>query len=166
MQLRNGYIGVYNPSHHRAMKNGIVYEHILVAEQILGRELKKDEVVHHIDSCRTNNDPANIVVFRTLADHTRFHETGRMEITNDGTYIAPESECPSGYNLCPVCGKLKAKRSSTCASCRAERDYVKPEKDVLIRLALKHNKSQIGRMCGVSCTAVRKWLKSYELCLK
>ena len=33
----NGYNMVWNPNHHRASTNGMVYEHILEAEKMLGR---------------------------------------------------------------------------------------------------------------------------------
>ena len=47
--LLNGYECVYMPNHHKAFDNGCVYEHILKAEEKLKRELKDEEVVHHID---------------------------------------------------------------------------------------------------------------------
>lgn len=47
--------------------------HRVVAEQILGRKLKKNEVVHHIDGNRRNNDPANLMVFSSSSDHMRYH---------------------------------------------------------------------------------------------
>lgn len=34
------------------------------------------EVVHHMDSDCSNNDPANLLVFRNHADHMRWHRTG------------------------------------------------------------------------------------------
>jgi hypothetical protein len=47
-------------------------QHRLIAEQKLGRKLSKDEVVHHIDGDRRNNDPDNLVVM-TAAEHLQFH---------------------------------------------------------------------------------------------
>ena len=41
-----------------------VYEHRLVAEQMISRPLERDEVVHHIDGNRTNNSPENLVVMK------------------------------------------------------------------------------------------------------
>ncbi len=35
------------PAHPRARKNGYVFEHILVMEELLGRHLHRDESVHH-----------------------------------------------------------------------------------------------------------------------
>ena len=40
---------VHNPNHPRANNKDYVYEHYLVAEQILGRPLKDKETVHHKD---------------------------------------------------------------------------------------------------------------------
>lgn len=163
----NGYIGIYKPDHHRAMNNGMVYEHILVAESMLGRELMDSEVVHHLDLCRSNNDPSNLIVFKTMSDHTRFHNTGVMEPTGDGTYISPELEFRNGYDRCPICGGKKTRRANACKSCQERsnqsRPSRKPPMDTLDELLKTHNKSEIGRMYGVSETAVRKWIKSYQL---
>ena len=43
-----------------------------VMEQILGRKLTSDEIVHHIDGNKLNNDPANLQIM-TRAEHARFH---------------------------------------------------------------------------------------------
>lgn len=48
----NGYYMYYLPNHHLANKTGTVYEHMLVAEAMLGRELKTGEEVHHKDENR------------------------------------------------------------------------------------------------------------------
>ena len=59
------------PEHHLANKSGIVYEHILVAEEkILHRLINTEEIVHHVDEDRGNNNPKNLMVFATKADHT------------------------------------------------------------------------------------------------
>lgn len=55
------------------MPNGYVYEHRLVAEGVLGRLLETREVVHHIDGDKANNDPSNLRVFPSQADHVRHH---------------------------------------------------------------------------------------------
>lgn len=47
--------------------------HRVVAEQMLGRKLKKSEVVHHIDGNKTNNDPSNLMVFLSQKEHARYH---------------------------------------------------------------------------------------------
>lgn len=53
-----------------------VKAHRLVMEQHLGRKLRRDEVVHHIDGNRANNDVSNLVVM-TAEEHDRLHRARR-----------------------------------------------------------------------------------------
>jgi hypothetical protein len=55
-----GYVRIFEPSHPAATKGGWIFEHRWVMEQQIGRYLKPDEHVHHIDHNRANNDPANL----------------------------------------------------------------------------------------------------------
>lgn len=41
--------------------------------------LKPGQVVHHIDGDRSNNDPSNLMVFDSHAEHTQFHHQLRRE---------------------------------------------------------------------------------------
>lgn len=69
---QSGYIQVYCPDHPRASKAGYMMEHRLVAEQHLGRYLRSDEIVHHKDGNRANNDWANLSV-ATRSKHVAGH---------------------------------------------------------------------------------------------
>jgi len=177
MNLNNGYIEIYMPQHPNARSNGTILEHRLVAEKKLGRYLKPEETVHHSDENRTNNDPDNLIVFRTIADHTRFHKIGVMKDMGDGTYICPVQE--SEIKKCKYCGNYYIydrlnKRNKYCSwECylknkddafeKSVKNNKIPTKETLDFLI--HNMSfvKIGEMYHVSDNAVRKWCKVYNL---
>jgi hypothetical protein len=70
---KNGYIVVKCPFHPRAQKyTGYVYEHLLVAEKKMGRPLHPNELVHHKDKNKSNNDPQNLKVM-TKGAHASLH---------------------------------------------------------------------------------------------
>ena len=47
--------------------------HRQVAERILGRPLQEGEIVHHIDGNKLNNDPENLMILPSQAEHARLH---------------------------------------------------------------------------------------------
>lgn len=57
------------------MKEGGKHQHRVVAERVIGRALRKDEIVHHKDGDKKNNAPENLVVM-TQAEHMREHGMG------------------------------------------------------------------------------------------
>lgn len=69
----NGYVWIYAPDHPRAEKKGYVSEHILVMEKALGRSILPTERPHHRDFNKKNNDPGNLILFKTHGMHTGFH---------------------------------------------------------------------------------------------
>ena len=65
-----GYVRIYAPMHKEANTWGYVYEHRLIAENIIKRELLPDEVVHHKNGFRWDNRLENLEVL-TKYDHGR-----------------------------------------------------------------------------------------------
>lgn len=50
-----------------------IHTHRVVAERMIGRKLRPEEVVHHIDGNRRNNSPKNLMVFENQAEHVKWH---------------------------------------------------------------------------------------------
>ena len=64
-QRADGYWLVQTPDGERL-------EHRVVMERKLGRHLRDDEIVHHADEDKSNNDPENLEVM-SQSDHARLH---------------------------------------------------------------------------------------------
>lgn len=61
------------------------YQHRKVMEDYLGRELTREEHVHHIDGNKTNNNIENLMLFATNSEHQKYHARQRMY--NNGSYL-------------------------------------------------------------------------------
>ncbi len=72
-----GYVRLFDPSNPRAYAAGYVFEHIVVLEAALGRQMLPGEVCHHIDGNRSNNQPLNLRVFPSTGAHSAFHAAKR-----------------------------------------------------------------------------------------
>lgn len=68
----NGYVELCMPGHPKRHKQNMVFEHIVVAETMIGRPLNDDEEVHHINKNRADNRPENLEVL-TVTEHKRKH---------------------------------------------------------------------------------------------
>jgi hypothetical protein len=67
----SGYILVRAPDHPHANSGGYVYEHRWIVEQALGRYLLPEEVVHHLDGDKQNNDLENLRLFSSRSEQNR-----------------------------------------------------------------------------------------------
>lgn len=170
----NGYRVIYMPEHRKAMTNdnwnGYVYEHIVVAEKALGREISDTEVVHHLNGDRANNRKENLLVLER-SQHAKLH----MWLSAGAPGI--ERLCENGENslkatfeppqFCNNCGlTLQSKQMKYCSDSCARllsRKVERPSKERLAKDVEDMSLLAVGRKYGVSDNAVRKWLKSYGL---
>ena len=68
----DGYIRIFKPNHPYSTEQGYVMEHRLVVEKRLGRLLKPEEQVHHINKVKNDNHWENLIVFSSNSAHKMF----------------------------------------------------------------------------------------------
>ena len=67
-----GYRMILKHGHPNANRQGYVFEHRYIMSQNLGRPLRSDEIVHHIDHDRLNNDISNLEIM-DRSGHSAYH---------------------------------------------------------------------------------------------
>ncbi len=72
------YILIMKKDHPNTDGYGYVPEHRLVIEELIGRYLEKEEIVHHIDENKSNNHPNNLWLFDNKSSHMQFHNMMRV----------------------------------------------------------------------------------------
>lgn len=89
IEIRSGYSDIYYESRRKrdrkyknmdssgyliiSVNGEYIREHRYVMEKYLGRKLKENEYVHHIDFDKTNNDINNLFLFETNSLHKLYH---------------------------------------------------------------------------------------------
>jgi len=96
----NGYFAIYKPEHPNAHKQGYILEHRYIMSESLGRPLKKNEVVHHLNHDITDNRIENLELCTSAGQHTKLYHPESIinsRIINIGrrppNYNRIEKEC-------------------------------------------------------------------------
>lgn len=76
---KSGYVYVKIPFHFRSNNSGYVFEHIVVMEKQLGRQLTRNEIVHHKDGNPSNNNPDNLELMKSQSVHAMRHAAERRK---------------------------------------------------------------------------------------
>lgn len=100
----DGYVQILDPTKETGSR--YILEHRLIVEQSLGRKLKREEIVHHLNGVRDDNRIENLVVVtadthenRTLTKllqkrirelESLLEEKERLYVTNEGSRKASD----------------------------------------------------------------------------
>ena len=77
-----GYVLVYVPHHPNAHKDGYSMLHTVILERSIGRYLKKDEVAHHINGVKNDNNVSNLKLMK-IKEHQSMHMKQRYQKRRD-----------------------------------------------------------------------------------
>lgn len=91
---KDGYVVLCRQDHPNARKNGQVYEHVLVMAEHLGRPLRDDEDVHHINGIKSDNRLENLQLM-THSEHAALHTNMRWEQKRKEQAALCEDSSPS-----------------------------------------------------------------------
>jgi len=88
----------------RKVKGKKIDEHRLIFEKHLGKELRSEEVVHHIDGNKLNNEISNLMLFPTKSAHAKYHlKKGDLKLKSGNN----KKRLINGKLKCCKCGELK-----------------------------------------------------------
>ena len=79
MGVLSGVASSVAPAKERRIPSCSANTRTVECRSILGRPLKKGEVVHHIDGNKLNNDPANLEVLPSQSEHCKVHGFGKKK---------------------------------------------------------------------------------------
>ena len=132
----NGYYVLCIKTHPNSDMNGCVMEHRVVMEMCLGRYLKTEEIIHHLNDKKYDNRISNLKIL-TQSEHIRLHNLER------GGHSKETKELMS----------LKAKKRFEDRKSHPMYKDVDDELVVLYKNGM--NLSEIGRTLGITRQAVR-----------
>jgi len=149
--LMNGYQYAYNPKHPLANKMGLVYFHRHEASMKIGRWLRNDEDVHHINDNRANNKWNNLAIL-SVKEHKRLHALGPHR---------KKKKCPQcKQKYKPLSNKQKY-CSQNCSHEAQKRFRITRKK--LNKLVWNKPINQIAKILGVSDVAIHKRCRKWNI---
>lgn len=85
-----------------------ILEHRYIVEKSIGRKLKPNEIIHHLDGNKLNNSLNNLIITNQNNHITTFHNN-RPKIFDWNNFDPKISR-----GICPICNKHAAKKTGLC----------------------------------------------------
>ena len=70
----HGYVRIYMPDHPSSNSRGYIFEHVLIVETVLGKQLPHGAKIHHVNERRNDNRNSNMVACEGNAYHKLLHQ--------------------------------------------------------------------------------------------
>jgi hypothetical protein len=104
----NGYVLIMvGKDHPLADVRGYAYEHRVVAEQKIGRPLRMNDQIHHVNGIKSDNRPDNLEVCEGRAEHAVFHRIREdLQLPDELNYeVACSCGCGQRFLYYDQCGR-------------------------------------------------------------
>lgn len=142
LDTTTGYYYVYQPTHPMATGVGCVLVHRYIAAKTLGRPLRKDEIVHHLNEVKTDNRPSNLQVM-SASEHMKLH-------LHQGSGI---KQCKP----CEYCEKETTNLKFCSRECRTlASEKISISKELLQELIWDQPYTKVAELLGLSDKGVKK----------
>ena len=151
LEKDTGYMYCYSPKHPYANKSGKVREHTYVMCNTIGRTLRSDECVHHINRNRSDNRISNLRLM-TISEHSLLHQV-------------EDRGCKVIFTECPTCCKqIMTTEVANQKYCSYECSHISQERfevsrEFLYSLVWSKPTIEVANILGVSDVAVAKRCK-------
>jgi len=149
-----GYMYFMDKSHPLCDKKGRVWYHRHVASVSAGRWVKPEEIVHHVDHNRSNNDASNLEILESNSIHVKEHMTEKFKDLERVVAICPN--CGDSFTHTPGQVGVIKYCSKDCSRYRINW----PSDISLMDMVWEIPASQIADFLGVSGTALKKYCSS------
>ena len=136
------------PSNHKKAINKLYYEHILIIEDYIGRELKEYESVHHINGIKTDKRIENLFLC-----HRREHDKAHGMKTVSMYKLYPSwvkkncKYCGVDFYGYPSIMKKRVKCRSTCKSIKVDKICGWCDKIYTVPVIKEHLWDYCSRLC-------------------
>lgn len=142
----SGYVLVQ--SNHPKSINNKYYEHVLIVEKHIGRQLYDWETVHHINEIKNDNRIENLFICsRTEHDKAHGMKTVSMYKLYDSWINKKCKNCGATFWGSPSVIKKRIKCSATCKSIKVDKICYKCGKVYTVPVAREHLWDYCSKLC-------------------